>query len=100
MRATGKPNQPMNAELVNQALLKVPNPDVLVNLISQRIRQLTAVGGAASRALVRDVGNLGPADIALREIIEDKMNFEMPKIVELIPPTGKNRKRPQDWAKG
>ena len=89
----------MNAELVNQALLKVPNPDVLVNLISQRIRQLTAVGGAASRALVRDVGNLGPADIALREIIEDKIGFEMPEIVKLTRPTARNGKRPQGWLK-
>jgi DNA-directed RNA polymerase subunit omega len=87
----------MNAELVNQALVKVPNPNVLVNLVSRRVRQLTGGGGAASRALVTNVAHLGAADIALREIIEDKMNFEMPKIAELTRPTGKNRKRPQDW---
>jgi hypothetical protein len=28
------------------------------------------------------------------------MGFEMPEIIALIRPTGKNRKRPQHWAKG
>jgi hypothetical protein len=46
-----------------------------------------------------DVGNLGLADIALREIIEGKMGWEVPEIVVLTRPTGKNRKRPQGWAK-
>jgi DNA-directed RNA polymerase subunit omega len=89
----------MNALLVKQALEKVLNPNILVNLISRRVRQLNAGGGGASRPLVADVGNLGAADIALREIIEDKMGFEIPEIVELTRPTGKNRKRPQNWGK-
>ena len=89
----------MNAILVKKALEKVPNPNVLVNLISRRVRQLNAGGGGASRPLLADVGNLGAADIALLEIIEDKMDFEMPELVELVRPTGKNRKRPQHWTK-
>jgi hypothetical protein len=36
-----------------------------------------------SRPLVSDVGNLGAADIALMEIIEDKIGYEMPDMVEL-----------------
>lgn len=40
-----------------------------------------------------DPGNLGSADIALREIIEDKMGFELPEFVELIRPSAKKRKR-------
>jgi DNA-directed RNA polymerase subunit omega len=89
----------MNAELVKKALEKVLNANVLVNMVSRRVRQLNAGGGGASRPLVADVANLGAADIALREIIEDKMDFEMPEIIELIRPTGKNRKRPQHWVK-
>jgi DNA-directed RNA polymerase subunit omega len=89
----------MNATLVKKALEKVLNPNVLVNLVSRRVRQLNSGGGGSNRPLVADVGNLGFADIALREIIEDKMDFEMPAIVELTRPTGKNRKRPQHWAK-
>jgi len=89
----------MNAALVKQALEKVLNPNVLVNLVSRRVRQLNAGGGGASRPLVSDVLSLGAADIALTEIIEGKMGFEMPEIIALIRPTGKNRKRPQHWAK-
>jgi DNA-directed RNA polymerase subunit omega len=89
----------MNADLVKKALEKVLNPNVLVNLISRRVRQLNSGGGRASRPLVTDVANLGAADIALREIAEGKMGFEMPEIVELTRPTGKSRKRPQHWAR-
>jgi DNA-directed RNA polymerase subunit omega len=89
----------MNATLVKQALEKVLNPNVLVNLISRRVRQLNSGGGRASRPLVADIANLGAADIALREIAEGKMGFEMPEIIALTRPTGKRRKRPQSWAK-
>jgi DNA-directed RNA polymerase subunit omega len=89
----------MNAELVKKALAVVINPNVLVNLVSRRVRQLTSGGGGKNRPLVADVANLGAADIALLEIAEGKMGFEIPEIVTLIRPTGKNRKRPQHWAK-
>ena len=89
----------MNAELVKRALEKVLNPNVLVNLISRRVRQLNSGGGRASRPLIANVANLGAADIALTEIIEGKMGWEMPEIIPLIRPTGKGRKRPQHWAR-
>jgi DNA-directed RNA polymerase subunit omega len=89
----------MNATLVKKALEKVVNANVLVNMVSRRVRQLNSGGGGTARPLVADVGNFGAADIALREIIEDKMGFEMPEIVPLTRPTGKNRKRPQHWAR-
>jgi hypothetical protein len=81
----------MNAALVKKALEKVLNPNVLVNLVSQRVRQLNFGGGGRSRPLI--------ADIALCEIIEGRMGFQMPEFVALIRPTGKNRKRPQHWAR-
>jgi DNA-directed RNA polymerase subunit omega len=89
----------MNAILVKQALEKVLNPNVLVNLISRRVRQLNSGGGRASRPLIANVANLGAADIALTEIIEGKMGWEMPEIIALTRPSGKRRKRPQTWAK-
>jgi DNA-directed RNA polymerase subunit omega len=89
----------MNATLVKQALEKVLNPHVLVNMVSRRVRQLNSGGGGANNPLVGNVENLGLADIALREIIEDKMTFEMPEIIQLTRPTAKNRKRPQGWGK-
>ena len=88
----------MNAELVKKALEKVLNPNVLVNLVSRRVRQLN-FGGGTGRPLIADVGNLGAADIALLEIIEDKMTFEMPEIIALTRPTGMRGKRPQSWGK-
>lgn len=82
----------MNAELTRKALEKVGNPNVLVNLVSRRVRQLNSGSGALSRPLV-EAGNLGAADIALLEIIEEKIGFEMPEVVELTRPSNKKRKR-------
>jgi DNA-directed RNA polymerase subunit omega len=81
----------LNAELTKKALEKVGNPNVLINLISRRVRQLNAGGGALSRPLVADAQNLGAADIALLEIIEEKIGFEMPEPVELMRPAAKKR---------
>lgn len=89
----------MNAELVKQALEKVLNPYVLVNLISRRVRQLNAGSGGMSRPLIINSENLGMADIALREIIEDKIGFDMPEIISLTRPAAQNRRRPQGWGK-
>jgi len=83
----------LNAELTKKALEKVGNPNVLVNLISRRVRQLTSGGGAASRPLVADTAHLGAADIALKEIIEDKMSWELPELVELTRPVTKKRRK-------
>ena len=83
----------MNAELAKKALEKVGNPNVLVNLISRRVRQLNSGTGKLGRPLVADTGNMGAADIALLEIIEDKMGFEMPELVELTRPVAKKRKK-------
>jgi DNA-directed RNA polymerase subunit K/omega len=83
----------MNAELAKKAQEIVGNTKTLVNLISRRVRQLNAGDGALSRPLVADTGNLGIADIALREIIEGKMGWEMPALVELTRPAGRKRKK-------
>ena len=83
----------MNAELTKKALEKVGNPNVLVNLISRRVRQLTSGGGGLNRPLIAEIGNMGAADIALTEIVEDKMSFEMPELVELTRPVGKKRRK-------
>lgn len=83
----------MNAELAKKALEKVGNPNVLVNLVSRRVRQLNAGGGGLGRPLVDNVGNLGVADIALREIIEEKMGWEMPEVTPLERPQKKRKKR-------
>jgi DNA-directed RNA polymerase subunit omega len=84
----------VNAELCRKAAEKVGNPNVLVNLISRRVRQLNSGGGGLSRPLVANTTNQGVGDIALREILEDKIGWEMPETVELVrPPAKKRRKR-------
>lgn len=67
----------MNSDICKKALEKVGNPNVLVNLVSRRVRQLTSGGGAGSRPLIAETAGLGFADIALLEIVEGKMDFEM-----------------------
>ena len=69
----------MNPELCKKAVEKVGNPNVLVNLVSRRVRQLNSSGGGKSRPLIPDAAKLGVADIALLEIIEGKMGWEMPE---------------------
>jgi DNA-directed RNA polymerase subunit omega len=86
----------MNATLLKQALEIIPNANILVNLVSRRVRQLNA-SGHASRALVADCGNLSAGDIALTEIVEGKMTFEMPEFAPLTRPNGRGRHRPKGW---
>jgi len=83
----------LNSEFCKQALAKVGNPNVLVNLVSRRVRQLNSGGGALSHPLVGDTANLGAADIALREIIEEKIGFEMPEELSTREPVHTNRRR-------
>jgi len=79
---------------MKQALTKVGNPNVLVNVISKRVRQLTSAGGAGGRPLIADTGTLGVADIALRELVEDKMAWEVvePAAEEVRAVTKKRKK--------
>lgn len=63
----------MNSEICKKALEKVGNPNVLVNLVSRRVRQLTSGG----RPLLMETAGLGFGDIALLEIVEGKMDYEL-----------------------
>jgi DNA-directed RNA polymerase subunit omega len=89
----------MNADLVNKALVKVINPNVLVNLVSRRVRQLTSGNGGLSRPLIANADNMSAADIALTEIIEEKIGFDLPQTEALTRPAAKNHNRPAGWVK-
>src|SRR5216117_517267 len=89
----------MNSVLVQKALAIVVNPHVLVNMISQRVRQLNSGGGGKCRPMLADVGNLSATDVALTEIIEGKMSFELDDLPQVTRPSGKGRRRPQHWAR-
>ena len=83
----------MNAELCKRANEKVGNPNVLVNIVSRRVRQLNSGGGGMSRPLFDAPASMGVADIALTEIIEGKIGWDMPEIVALVRPVAKKRKK-------
>jgi DNA-directed RNA polymerase subunit omega len=83
----------MNSELCRKALEKVGNPNVLINIVSRRVRQLNSGAGGISRPLISDATNLGAGDIALREVLEDKIGWEMPELAEVVRPTPKKRKK-------
>jgi hypothetical protein len=46
-----------------------------------------------SHPLAADTGKLEVVDVALLEISEGKMSWEMPELVELTRPVGKKRKK-------
>jgi len=59
----------MKADLVDQASEIVEDPQILINVVSQRVRQLN-MGRAP---LIDALPSMGAADIALSEIIEGKI---------------------------
>jgi DNA-directed RNA polymerase subunit omega len=83
----------MNAELCKKAVEKVGNPNVLVNIVSRRVRQLNQGGGGMGRPLVDAPASMGFADIALKEILEEKVGFELPEETAAVRPTPKKRKK-------
>ena len=63
----------MKQTLVQDALKVVHSPQVLVNIISKRVRQL----GQGFRPLVAFDPKLTFMDVALKEVAEGKLGFEM-----------------------
>ena len=62
----------MKSELVKAASEVVTNQQILVNMVSRRVRQLCL----GYRPLVEYAPGLGHADIALTEIASGKLAFE------------------------
>ncbi len=87
----------MNVEFCRKALEKIVNPHVLVNMVSRRVRQLNSGGGGISRPLVDVDPTMGAADIALLEIIEEKIGVEFlddaGAAVAVATPAPKRRRR-------
>jgi DNA-directed RNA polymerase subunit omega len=62
----------MKAELVKAASEVVPSQQILVNMVSRRVRQLIM----GHRPLVEYMPGLGHADVALTEIANGKLTYE------------------------
>lgn len=67
--SSGSPKSPMKSHLVDKAAQIVTDPQVLVNIVSQRVRQLNS----GRSPLINALPSMGAADIALTEIIEGKI---------------------------
>jgi len=62
----------MTSQLLEEALKTIPNSQVLVNVVSRRVRQLSQ----GHRPLIETGPRASFSDIALQEIISGKLNFE------------------------
>lgn len=65
----------MRDEYLKEARKIIIEPYILVNVISLRVKQLRQ----GSRPLVESLERLSLEDTALREIVEGKISYELPK---------------------
>lgn len=64
---------PLRDDYLKQAQEKVQDPNILINLVSRRVKQLKY----GMKPMVESLEKLEPEDIALREIIEGKIDYEL-----------------------
>jgi DNA-directed RNA polymerase subunit omega len=62
----------MRDDYIKLALAKIQDPNILINVVSRRVKQLKR----GNRPLVESLEKLSPEDIALREIIDEKISYE------------------------
>jgi len=60
-------------DYIKEARKVITDPNILVNVVSRRVKQLRH----GNRPLVESLEKLNLEDIALREIIEGKINYEI-----------------------
>lgn len=75
----------MKSKYLEPAMQQIPNPELLINIVSRRVRQLTQ----GHRPLTMVDGKMDYADIALKEIAEGKIGYEIPTDSELPSPEPK-----------
>ena len=78
----------MNTELCDDAGEMIGTPTVLVNIVSTRVRQLNN----GDRPLL-DSPLLGAADMALTELVDGKMDYELTDPVSVEIHTAKTPKK-------
>ena len=62
----------MTTQLLQEAAQMIPNPQLLINVVSKRVRQLSL----GHRPMVETTPRMSLTDIALREIIAGKLTYE------------------------
>lgn len=63
----------MRDDYLKQAQKVIPDPNILINVVSRRAKQLKF----GNKPLVESLERLTPEDTALREIIEGKITYEL-----------------------
>jgi DNA-directed RNA polymerase subunit omega len=63
----------MRDDYIKEALNLIQDPNVLINVVSRRVKQLRR----GNRPLVESLEKLSQEDIALREVIEGKISHEL-----------------------
>lgn len=63
----------MRDEYIKAAQKVISDPNILINVVSRRVKQLKT----GQRPLVESLERLSPEDTALREIIEGKITYEL-----------------------
>ena len=63
----------MRDDYLKDAIKVIPDPNMLINVVSRRVKQLRR----GNRPLVESLEKLSSEDTALREIIEGKISFEL-----------------------
>ncbi len=63
----------MRDDYLKEAKTVIKDPNVLINVVSRRVKQLKR----GSRPLVESLEKLSLEDVALREVIEGKITFEL-----------------------
>lgn len=63
----------MRDNYIKEAQKVISDPNILINVVSRRVKQLRH----GNRPLVESLEKLNPEDIALREIIEGKISYEI-----------------------
>ncbi len=63
----------MRDDYLQQAQMIIPDPNILINVVSRRVKQLKY----GQKPLVESLERLNPEDVALREIIEGKIDYKL-----------------------
>jgi DNA-directed RNA polymerase subunit omega len=68
----------MRDDYLKEAHKVIPDANILINVVSRRVKQLRR----GQRALVESLEKLSPEDIALREIIEGKITYQEAEVAK------------------
>jgi len=71
----------MNTKNLDLCMQQLQNPELVINLISRRVRQLIQ----GSRPLTLTDPRMDFADVALKELSEGKLGYELPTVDEPTP---------------